>query len=71
MKEAILSALVSGFLTAVLSVFTYIIGVGDIFSLDSRVLINIGIMSFLTTAVSLIKAGLTNEEGKIGGIKIK
>ena len=66
------SALVSGVITGVLGIAGYIIGVGDVFNLDVHTLINVGALSALTTAVSLIKSFLTTENGNfVGTINIK
>jgi hypothetical protein len=68
---AIKSALMSGFLMALLGIMGYIVGVGDIFSLDLHALVNVGVMAFLTTAISLVKAGLTTDKGTALGVQIK
>lgn len=65
------SALVSGVLMAVLSVATYILSVGDIFSVDGKIMANIAVMSLLTAIVSFVKSSLTSTSGKFAGVKIK
>lgn len=65
------SALVSGLIMGLLGVAGYVIGIGDIFKLNAHVLINVGVMSALTTIVSLVKTSLTNTDGKIAGVQIK
>lgn len=66
------SALVSALITAILAMASYIIGVGDIFHLDSHSLVNIGVLAALTTVVSLIKSFLTNENGTfVGSVQVK
>jgi len=66
------SALVSGVITGVLGIAVYIIGVGDIFNLDVRTLANVGVLSALTTIVSLIKSLLTTSAGNfVGAVKVK
>lgn len=63
-KSAIISALVM----AVLGMAGYVIGVGDIFSLDFHKLANIGALAGLTVIVSLVKNWLTTDEGKFVGL---
>jgi hypothetical protein len=66
------SAFVTTFLTAVLSMSLYIIGIGDIFLIDVKVIINVGVISALTGLVSIIKSFLTTSDGNfIGSVKIK
>lgn len=56
---------------AFLGIAGYVIALGDIFLIDARALINIGVMAFLTTIVSLIKAFLTNRSGEfVGAVKV-
>lgn len=62
------SALVYVFLTASLSVLVYIIGVGDVFLISLKSLINIGVMSISTGLISVIKSLLTTDEGKFLGV---
>lgn len=68
---SIKSALVSGVIMGILGVSGYVIGVGDVFKLDFHSLINVGVMSFLATTVSLIKSVITTDTGKVAGIQIK
>lgn len=60
-------ALVSGVLMAILSSSTYVIGIGDIFAVESKVLVNVAVISFLTAVVSLIKSLLTDDSGAFAG----
>lgn len=62
------SALVYVFLTATLSILIYIIGIGDIFLISTKSLVNIGVMSLATGFVSVIKSFLTTSEGKFLGV---
>ncbi len=63
-KNNVKSALVSAFVTAVLGVAGYVIGVNDIFNLDFHTVANLAVISFLTAIVSLIKNFLTDEDGR-------
>ena len=65
------SALVSGVLMMVLAMAMYVIGVGDIFSIDGRVLANTGVMALLTAIVSFIKSVMTTGKGTVLGVKVK
>jgi len=60
----------SGATMAVLAMAGYIIGIGDVFVLDPRALINVSVMAFLTTVVSLVKSSNTTPEGTYLGVKI-
>jgi len=71
MKLAFKSALVSGLITGILAMAGYIIGLGDVFQIEAKPLINVFAMATLTTIVSLIKSSLTTETGKVMGVKIK
>lgn len=71
MLITIKSALVSGALMAVLGVAVYIIDKGDVFALNSHAIINVGVMAFLTSVVSLVKAGLTSPQGTVAGVQVK
>lgn len=64
------SALVSGVITTVLGIAGYIIGVGDIFKLDTHTLLNVGALAGLTTIVSIIKSFLTTETGSVAGVQV-
>lgn len=65
-------ALVSGILMAILVVLIQMIQVGNIFSLDWKSLLNVGIFAFITSIVSFLKSFLTNKTGKfIGKIQVK
>ena len=65
------SALISGVLMTILAIATYILSVGDIFSVDAKTMVNIGIMSLLTAIVSFVKSSFTSDAGKFAGIKVK
>lgn len=67
---SIKSACVSGMIMAVLGVAGYIIGVGDVFKLDVHSLVNVAVMSGLTAIVSLLKASMTSNSGKVAGVQI-
>ena len=62
------SAIVYGFLTAIVAIGVYVIGVGDIFSIDSHALINAGVFGFLNVFISLLKNFLTTDDGKFLGM---
>tara|TARA_R110000868_G_scaffold409745_1_gene695862 strand:+ start:1524 stop:1859 length:336 start_codon:yes stop_codon:yes gene_type:complete len=62
------SALMSAVITAILGGAGYIIGVGSVFNLNIHSLVNIVSLSFLTAIVSLLKAFLTTQEGKLVGV---
>lgn len=62
------SALVSAFITAVLGIGGYVIGVGDVFRLDVHTLVNVASLSALTTFVSLLKSFLTTDQGNFVGL---
>ena len=70
--ENIKSALVSALIMAVIGMISYILQVGDIFKIDIKTLINIGVMAGLTAGVSLIKSLFTTKAGNfVGVVKIK
>lgn len=71
MKTQIKGALVSTVLMAILSIIVYILGVGDIFAVDVKVLVNVGVMSLLAGIASLLKAVLTDSTGRVAGIKVR
>ncbi len=62
------SALISAFVTAVLGMAGYVIGVGDLFKLNLHALINVGALSALTAIVSILKAFLTTDKGEFMGV---
>jgi len=62
------SALVSAILLAVLAILAYIIGLGDLWKIDLRTLVNIGGIALATGIVSLIKNFLTSNNGSFLGI---
>lgn len=55
-------------LMALVSMGIYVIGVGDIFAIDTHILINSGVLAFVTGVVSLIKNLLTDNSGKFLGL---
>lgn len=61
------SALVSALITAFLAGAGYVIGINDVFSINIHALVNVVVLSALTAVVSLIKSGLTTDEGKFAG----
>lgn len=66
------SALVSAVITAVIGMGGYIIGLGDIFTVNIHTLVNIGALSALTALVSLFKSLLTTDSGNfIGAVEVK
>ena len=64
------SALVSGIIMGILAIAAYIIGVGNIFTLDFHTLINAGVLAALVTIVSLIKSFLTTSRGSVVGVQV-
>lgn len=62
------SALVTAFLTAILALAGYVLGVGDIFKIDVHAFINVGALSLLTAIVSIIKSFLTTPDGNFVGV---
>lgn len=67
-KTNIQSALVTVLLTAILSGAVYVVGLGDIFKIDTHTLINIGAISFLNGIITLIKLFLTSDKGNFLGV---
>lgn len=66
------SALVSALITAVLAGAGYIIGVGNVFTIDVHALVNVLSLSALTALVSLLKAlGTTPSGSFIGVVQVK
>ena len=66
------SALVYAILTAVSAMIVHIVGLGDIFSISIKPLINIGAMSLGVGLISIIKNLLTNSRGNfLGAVKVK
>ena len=65
-------AIVSGLLTAVLTMGVYIVQIGNIFEINVHNLVNIGAMAGITSIVSLLKSSLTNQNGKfLGTVEVK
>ena len=56
------------FLTAILGMGLYVLGVGDVFQINFQNLINIGAISIVSGIVSIIKDLLTTEQGKLAGV---
>lgn len=65
------SAVISGLLMALLVIASSIIASGSIYGLNWSNLLDVGVMAFITSMVSLIKSILTNEVGEFLGTKIK
>lgn len=65
------SALVSGVIMGILSGLIYIVGIGDIFALNLKSLINVVAIAIATSIVSFIKSSLTSSEGIFAGIRVK
>lgn len=65
------SAIASGLIMAFIFVAGVVISSGDIFSLNWKSLLNIGIIAFLTSMVSFLKSLFTTEDGRLAGVKIK
>ena len=66
------SALVYALLTALAAMLAYIVGLGDIFSISIKPLVNIGAMSLAVGILSVIKNLLTTSEGDfLGAVKVK
>jgi hypothetical protein len=64
------SALISGGLAIVLALGGYIVGIGDLWKLNPHALVNIAVMAFITTIVSLIKSSATTSQGTFAGVQI-
>lgn len=70
--EMLKSALVSAVLMALVQVAGYIIGIGNIFAIDWKVMANMGVIALLTGLVSVVKNLLTTDNGNFAGIiKVK
>lgn len=70
--EDLKSAAISGVLMALYAMFAYVSQTGDIFAIDPKDLLNIGVTALFTSIVSLTKNAFTTESGKFGGvIKVK
>ena len=66
------SALVYAVLTAVLSMLVYVVGIGDIFAISLKPVVNIGAISLGVGLISIIKNLLTTKEGMfVGAVKVK
>lgn len=68
--NAVRSALVSVFLWVFIAVAGYIIGLGDIWKVDWKVMANIGALSLLTGLVSLVKEYFIKND-KIFGMQVR
>jgi len=62
------SAIISGVLMALFAMCTYIVSVGNIFTMDYAQLANIGAIAGVTSIVSLLKSMLTTSDGKFVGM---
>lgn len=67
-KENIYSAIVYAVLMALVSMGIYIVGIGDIYKIETHALINSGILAFVTGIISLLKNLLTDSNGKFLGM---
>lgn len=66
------SALVSVVLAVILATAGYVIGLGDVFKIETHALVNVAVMAGLVGIVSLIKSYLTDSNGKfVGTTQIK
>ena len=65
------SALVSGVIMGILSGLIYIVGIGDIFALNLKSLINVVAIAIATSIVSFIKSSLTSSDGTFAGVQVK
>ncbi len=61
------NALVTIFITAIVTVFVYIVGLNNIFQISWHTLINLGVISLLNGFISLAKSFLTDNSGKFAG----
>lgn len=65
------SAIIYAILTAVAAMLAYIIGLGDIFAISIKPLVNIGVLSLAVGILSIIKNLLTTDEGRfLGTVKV-
>lgn len=62
------SAIVYILLTAFIQIALYIIGIGDVYKLDSHLVINMAVTSLLVGAVSVVKNLLTTNDGNFLGV---
>ena len=66
------SALVSTVIAGILAGAMYVVGVGDVFAIEIKALINVFSLAALSGVVSLIKAGLTTTQGDfVGAVRIQ
>ena len=63
------SAVMSGIIMGILAIFAYIIGVGNIFTLNFHSLVNAGVLTALVTIVSLIQSVFTTNAGSTAGVQ--
>lgn len=69
--ENVKSAVISGLLMAGIGVSGYITSLGDVFSIDPKALVNVAVMAFLTSVVSIVKSLLTTKSGDfVGAVKV-
>lgn len=62
------SAFIYVVLSAAVQVTTYVVTLGDVYTVNTRALVNIGVLSFLMGITSLLKNLLTTDEGKFLGL---
>ena len=58
------SAFIYAVLTALAAMLTYIVGLGDVFEISVKPLVNIGVLSLAVGLLSIIKNFLTADSGK-------
>jgi hypothetical protein len=71
MLTKIKSALVSLVIAGVLAGAIYILGIGNIFALDLKGLINVVAIAVLVGLVSLLKSWGTTPTGTFAGVQVK
>jgi len=65
------SALLSTVLMAIVGMAVYVIGLGDVFLIELKPLVNVGAIALLTGIVSVIKSLLTSyDTGKAVGVQV-
>jgi len=65
------SALLSTMLMAIVGMAVYVIGLGDVFLIELKPLVNVGAIALLTGIVSVIKSLLTSyDTGKAVGVQV-
>jgi len=65
-------AVVSGLIMGLLAIIAVVLQAGTIFNLDWQVVINAGVLGFLSAIASVVKSLGTNVEGNfLGAVKVK